>query len=77
MYEDLSNHCYILEYGDNGKGISDEFDIKKTNTLGLQLVYGLTQQLKGAIDLQNNNGAKIKIVFKDNSKTKESEAKMI
>jgi len=65
MFIDKPNEHYVLIYSDNGKGISEDIDVKTTNTLGLQLVYGLTQQIKGNIELNRSGGTKFTISFKD------------
>lgn len=41
---------YILKIGDNGKGIPSSLDIESTDTLGLQLVTSLVEQLMGSIE---------------------------
>ena len=41
---------YTLKIGDNGKGIPSDFNIANTDTLGLQLVTSLTNQLMGSIE---------------------------
>lgn len=38
-----------LYYSDNGIGMPTGFDIKKSSTLGMRMVYELTRQLKGAV----------------------------
>ncbi|HLP20704.1 MAG TPA: sensor histidine kinase [Chitinophagales bacterium] len=38
-----------LHYSDNGIGMPADFDVKKSSTLGLRMVYELTRQLKGAM----------------------------
>ncbi len=40
---------YIFLVSDNGMGLPDDFDLKKTHSLGLQLVEMLVKQLKGTI----------------------------
>ena len=65
MFIDKPNEHYVLIYSDNGKGISEDIDVKTTNTLGLQLVYGLTQQIKGNIELNRSVGTKFTISFKE------------
>ena len=65
MFIDKPNEHYVLIYSDNGKGISEDIDVKTTNTLGLQLIYGLTQQIKGNIELNRSVGTKFTISFKD------------
>lgn len=34
---------YILQYSDNGVGISEGFDFRKQNTLGLKLIYSIAE----------------------------------
>jgi len=46
---------------DNGNGIPDDFDIKKTNSYGMKLVQILGQKLKADFIFNNNNGLKITI----------------
>lgn len=48
---------------EDGKGISDEIDIRKTKSLGLRLVRMLSQQLKGDFEFQSDNGASFELKF--------------
>jgi len=53
---------------DDGVGIPQNLDIKKTNSLGLKLVKSLsTKQLKGSLEVLNSNGTIFEIKFKDES----------
>jgi len=55
-----------LKVRDNGVGIPRDFDIKKTESLGLKLVVILAEdQLKGNIQYTNDVGAEFKINFKN------------
>ena len=45
-----------LKVEDNGIGLPDNFDVEKTDTLGLQLVYILVSQLDGDIKVINKKG---------------------
>ncbi|MBN1798625.1 MAG: PAS domain S-box protein [Spirochaetales bacterium] len=55
---------YILVVSDNGKGLPDDFRIKKENSLGLQLVEMLVKQLKGKMELSTGGKYTIfKIIF--------------
>ena len=54
---------YTLIISDNGIGIPDKIDIESPNTLGLQLVTILIEQLDGEIELKRNKGARFKINF--------------
>ncbi len=55
----------VLRIADNGKGLPAHIDFKKTNSLGMQLVIGLTDQIDGTIELDNSNGAAYTITFKE------------
>ena len=48
---------------DNGIGLPENFNIEKTDTLGLQLVYTLIEQLDGEIKVSTKNGTKYLIKF--------------
>jgi len=52
-----------LKFHDNGCGLPDSFDINKQNSLGLNLVNILTQQIDGSIRCFNNEGATFTIEF--------------
>lgn len=63
----LENEFVKLEVGDNGVGIPESIDIENTQTLGLQLISSLVEQLEGDIKLDRTNGTKFIIKFrKDN-----------
>ncbi|MES2565751.1 MAG: PAS domain S-box protein [Bacteroidota bacterium] len=53
-----------IEVGDNGIGIPESIDVKNTQTLGLQLVETLVEQLNGTLNLKRKNGTTFSIEFK-------------
>lgn len=55
--------CFMLIVSDNGVGFPENLDFRDTNSLGLQLVIGLTHQLKGTIELDRSRGTTFKIIF--------------
>ena len=52
-----------LVVSDNGAGLPPGFDLQKTESLGLQLVSTLTDQLEGKILLERNGGTRFKILL--------------
>ncbi len=54
---------FILILRDNGIGFPHDIDFRKTESLGLQLVTTLTDQLGGKIELNRNNCTEFKITF--------------
>jgi len=57
-----------IEIADNGAGLPKNVDYRNTESLGLQLVMTLVEQLEGDIVLDNSKGAKYKIVFRNHHK---------
>jgi len=55
---------YKLIYADNGKGFPEELDFRNPESLGLQLVNALINQIEGSLDLERGNGTKFIIYFK-------------
>jgi len=49
--------------GDNGRGLPEGFDPKRSTSLGLSLVATLTDQLHGDIRAENQNGAVFTLTF--------------
>jgi len=60
--EDLQ---FVLVIKDNGTGFPKEIDFKNTDSLGLQIVTILVEQIDGCIELERNKGTKLSIWFKD------------
>ncbi|MEW6601445.1 MAG: histidine kinase dimerization/phosphoacceptor domain -containing protein [Nitrospirota bacterium] len=57
---------YELAVNDNGIGIPSSTDIRKTVSLGLQLVTNLAEhQLQGKVELFRNGGTEFRIYFKE------------
>jgi PAS domain S-box-containing protein len=56
-------HAFLLSIKDNGKGIPANLNLKQPETLGLQLVQSLTDQLDGQLRMKNENGAVFEITF--------------
>lgn len=54
---------FTLTVSDNGVGLPENFDIKKVDTLGLQLVLTLVEQLGGTLKLDTSGGTKFDIEF--------------
>ncbi|OJJ14976.1 hypothetical protein BKI52_41215 [marine bacterium AO1-C] len=53
----------ILVVEDNGIGLPPEFTLDNLNSLGLHLVQGLADQLRGSFELLKSEGAGFKITF--------------
>ncbi|MBD3181550.1 hypothetical protein GF312_04605, partial [Candidatus Poribacteria bacterium] len=69
LYE-YDNNQLTLSIGDNGIGFPEDVDFQDTDSLGLQLVNTLTEQLDGSIELDGISGTKFSIDFPDPNKTR-------
>lgn len=56
---------FVLIVSDNGIGFPKDFDFKNTESLGLEIVNALANQLEGDIQLDTNNGVEFKIIFQN------------
>nr|WP_255420816.1 histidine kinase dimerization/phosphoacceptor domain -containing protein [Methanosarcina sp. MSH10X1] len=54
---------FTLTIADDGKGIPENLEIEDLDSLGLQLVISLVDQLDGTIELKKNNGTEFIIRF--------------
>jgi PAS domain S-box-containing protein len=53
----------VLIVRDNGVGLPEGLDFRHTETLGMQLVNTLTEQLKGNLEVKRAEGTEFKITF--------------
>jgi PAS domain S-box-containing protein len=60
--KEKSGHITI-NISDNGKGLPKEIDFRNTESLGLQLVVSLVEQINGKIRLDTKKGTKFTIEF--------------
>lgn len=63
----LKNKKYKLIVKDNGIGAPKGIDLKKSDTLGIELVTLLTRQLNGSIDIisEIDKGIEVSIIFEE------------
>ncbi|WP_410508048.1 sensor histidine kinase [Methanosarcina hadiensis] len=64
-FEEKDSYQYILKVADNGKGIPEEVEFQNPDSLGLQLVNILIEQMDGCIELKRNHGTEFSIFFGD------------
>ena len=56
---------YEFTVNDNGIGFPKDIDFQNTDSLGLQIINSLTDQIDGKIKLDRTTGTEFKITFKD------------
>ncbi len=62
--EPVTDGFIELTVSDNGIGLEKDFDLKNTESFGLQLVDMLTEQLQGTVAIDHNGGTSFKVRFK-------------
>ncbi|MDY9927713.1 PAS domain S-box protein [Methanosarcina sp.] len=62
------NRSYILTVSDNGIGMPEGFSMENSDTLGVQLVTTLINQLEGELELKKDSGAEFNIRFATSEK---------
>lgn len=55
---------FLLNISDNGVGLPADFDLNSTNSLGMNLMRGLCDQLQGEFSLERYFGTGLKFTFK-------------
>ena len=61
--EDCKSTSFILTVSDNGIGIPENLEIEDLDSLGMQLVTTLVDQLDGELELKKNDGTEFTIRF--------------
>jgi PAS domain S-box-containing protein len=62
VFKKQDNHI-LLQIGDNGVGFSHDIDFENPETLGLQLIRVLAEQIDATVKLDNSNGVIYSISF--------------
>lgn len=57
-------HLNQLTIADDGKGLPADFNIDKVESLGVNLMRGLSKQLGGSFDIYSEQGCNVNVVFK-------------
>jgi two-component sensor histidine kinase len=52
-----------IEISDNGKGMPADVNIENSQSLGLQLINALSNQLDGKLEMWNDNGTHYSVTF--------------
>jgi len=59
----LSDDRYVLSVSDNGIGLPRQYDVHKSDSLGMKIIQTLTKQIKGKFEVIRNEGTEFKITF--------------
>lgn len=63
----LKDHEYRLIVSDDGTGIPEGLDYENADSLGLKLVYSLSDQIEAEVNLDTSRGTRFEIRFKDHN----------
>ncbi|MCC4769244.1 PAS domain-containing protein [Methanosarcina sp. DH2] len=65
LKKEEKGNCFSLIVRDNGRGFPEEIDFRETDSLGLQLVITLVDQIEGSIELNTGEGTEFRIRFRE------------
>jgi len=55
--------AYVLSVSDDGVGLPEDFDLSSTESLGMQLISTLVDQLDGEVEIDGSQGTRFTITF--------------
>ncbi len=64
-YTGVDTNKFRLTVSDNGVGLPPDFDPKKSDSLGIMLIYSLSEQISAELKLDTTNGVKFDITFEE------------
>lgn len=64
MLKCLGGDEVMLIIEDEGRGLKPDFDLEKVNSLGLNLMKGLSKQINGSFEMKHQQGVSIRIAFR-------------
>lgn len=53
----------LLQISDNGIGLRQGLDVMQHNSMGLELIRGLSRQLNGSFEMESNGGVRVTVRF--------------
>ncbi|WP_410509926.1 histidine kinase dimerization/phosphoacceptor domain -containing protein [Methanosarcina hadiensis] len=66
LKKEEKENCFSLTVKDNGRGLPEDIDFRETDSLGLQLVTNLVDQIEGSIGLNTTDeGTEFRIRFRE------------
>ncbi|MPN64418.1 putative sensor histidine kinase pdtaS [bioreactor metagenome] len=66
LKKEENGNYFSLTVRDNGRGFPEDIDFRETESLGLQLVINLVDQIEGSIELNTTGqGTEFRIRFKE------------
>lgn len=64
--ETIGENKLLLLVSDNGVGVPDDFEVNKSNSLGLKIVFGLVSQIDGELKIKHKNNTEFSLTFLNN-----------
>jgi two-component system, sensor histidine kinase PdtaS len=71
--KDQEEKMVSITYSDDGVGLPENIDLKNSSTIGMQLIFGLTRQLGGTIEIDQKNGFHATISLPSDTKSEEND----
>ena len=63
IHGNVVNSKIFIIFEDDGIGLPENWEVTSKNSLGMNLIKGISRQLKGTCTIERNNGTKISLSF--------------
>lgn len=63
LLKNTQSNDYLLQIQDNGIGMPENFNISESNSLGMRLIEGLSNDIQADLKIYNENGSVIELRF--------------
>ncbi|WP_066857249.1 response regulator [Halodesulfovibrio spirochaetisodalis] len=67
LFSELREGSIVLKVIDDGVGFPEDFDIAESNSLGMQVVHALVEQLSASLKITSCSGTEFELTFTDSS----------
>jgi two-component sensor histidine kinase len=61
--KNISADTFLLTIKDDGTGLPDDFNINRSNSMGMNLMRGLSQEIGAAFTVSGGNGTQVEVRF--------------
>ena len=61
--QEIGKEHLLMTIADDGKGLPADFNLKKSNSLGMEMMKALSKQLGGTFEIRNKHGVMVSIEF--------------
>lgn len=72
-HSSMDTYAYRLIIADNGIGMPPGLDLRQSRTLGLNIIKGLSRQIQGTLEIIDETGVRISLLFNNIKPTRQND----